>query len=266
MFGNIDIGNANRNFDMLQQERLGLYVYALLDPRDGKIFYIGQGRNNRIFDHFNDAENKLRSNRILSSKEIRILDIWKNSEDVVWKIIAHKLSDESANATEAALIDSMSVSPNGPCLNEVRGPRSSMLSEGEVATLGASPVNPDTSYSSVFMFPVHNALSDSRENIYEATRAAWSVSKHNRSRESHAVGIKNGISIGGFSIDRWKQHGDKFAFSGADDKSLVNFDWKPIISQTIGYWQRGNYLIVEFDGHGLFRFLRGSQKRDWLEL
>lgn len=32
------------------KQKLGYYVYALADPRDNKIFYIGKGINNRIFN------------------------------------------------------------------------------------------------------------------------------------------------------------------------------------------------------------------------
>lgn len=31
--------------------KLGNYVYRLIDPRNGEIFYVGKGRNNRVFDH-----------------------------------------------------------------------------------------------------------------------------------------------------------------------------------------------------------------------
>jgi len=32
-------------------ERLGWYVYRLIDPRNGETFYVGKGRGNRIFQH-----------------------------------------------------------------------------------------------------------------------------------------------------------------------------------------------------------------------
>ncbi len=32
-------------------EKLGYYVYRLVDPRNGETFYVGKGRNNRVFAH-----------------------------------------------------------------------------------------------------------------------------------------------------------------------------------------------------------------------
>lgn len=37
------------------KQKLGYYVYALADPRDNKIFYIGI--NNRIFQHEEKLDN-----------------------------------------------------------------------------------------------------------------------------------------------------------------------------------------------------------------
>ena len=31
--------------------RLNYYVYCLVDPRDNRIFYIGKGHGNRVFQH-----------------------------------------------------------------------------------------------------------------------------------------------------------------------------------------------------------------------
>ena len=32
-------------------EKLAYYVYCLIDPRDGNIFYVGKGVGNRVFHH-----------------------------------------------------------------------------------------------------------------------------------------------------------------------------------------------------------------------
>ena len=36
-------------------EKIGYYVYRLIDPRNGNTFYIGKGKGNRIFQHVKGA-------------------------------------------------------------------------------------------------------------------------------------------------------------------------------------------------------------------
>ena len=38
-------------FSPYVQERLGYYVYLLSEPPDGRIFYVGKGKGNRVFSH-----------------------------------------------------------------------------------------------------------------------------------------------------------------------------------------------------------------------
>ncbi len=32
-------------------EKLGFYVYRLIDPRNGETFYVGKGKGNRLYEH-----------------------------------------------------------------------------------------------------------------------------------------------------------------------------------------------------------------------
>ena len=53
-------------------EALQYYVYCLVDPRTNRIFYIGKGSGNRIFNHANDALNdNLSSLKLNIIREIR---------------------------------------------------------------------------------------------------------------------------------------------------------------------------------------------------
>jgi hypothetical protein len=44
-----------QRFPAIVEEKLEWYVYALIDPRDGRLFYIGKGKGSRVFSHAADA-------------------------------------------------------------------------------------------------------------------------------------------------------------------------------------------------------------------
>jgi hypothetical protein len=264
--------NIQRNFDSLQKEKLGKYIYALRDPRDNKIFYVGQGINNRVFEHFGEAEYCLNSNKAfnqLSSKVIRILDIWKNNEDVEWLILAHNLPVDNnvADYVESAIVDGLSESQNGETLNEVSPPKSSRLVADDLDAMAAAFVNPLTPHINVFIFPIQNALNNG-VSTYNATRTTWAVSNGNQLlNPSFAVGLKHSISKGSFEISSWTNVGgtNKQEFTAVghpnptDYQPLINKNWNNVLAKAKGFWQRGNYLIVEFNGQGHFKIIRGSQ-------
>ena len=37
-------------------QKLGNYVYRLIDPRNGEAFYVGKGKGNRVFAHVRGFE------------------------------------------------------------------------------------------------------------------------------------------------------------------------------------------------------------------
>jgi hypothetical protein len=51
------------NFSQAVIEKLGFYVYVLKDPRNQRVFYVGKGKENRIFSHtaidFKESNKKL---------------------------------------------------------------------------------------------------------------------------------------------------------------------------------------------------------------
>ncbi len=267
--------NTKRTFDEIQQSELGKYVYALIDPRDSKIFYVGQGTSNRVFDHFNDAD-KLNPQKIdlrkASKKLLRILDIWENDLDVDWIIIAYGLDKsvedlDLASRLESGVYHCLEQSINGHLLNDNTPPKSSLLLPEDVEALGAEYVNPEEEIHNVFIFPIHAALI-AGASPYDATRRAWLISKEFQNLgTSYAVGLKNSISKGSYKVNKWidsELSPGRFEFLAPGHPnpptldSLLNKNWTNVLSVVKGYWQRGNYVIVDFDGRGHFRIKRGS--------
>ncbi|GAB1411713.1 hypothetical protein MASR1M97_04490 [Candidatus Desulfobacillus denitrificans] len=86
--------------------KLGCYVYALRDPCDKRVFYIGKGGgtgagNNRVYDHFIEAEKPARD----GSKLNRIRAIWKSGKKVDWFIVRRNIDEQTALQIEGSLID-----------------------------------------------------------------------------------------------------------------------------------------------------------------
>jgi hypothetical protein len=131
-------------------------------------------------------------------------------------------------------------------------------------------VNPKSAYSVVFVFPIHHVLVDGG-SVYEATRRSWNVAPLYRELPAHAVGLVNGISKGVFEVNRWTPHlaSGKWEFTGralAGDHELADSNWVKVIDAAKAYWRYGQYLVVEFDGKGWFRILRGSADHQWQNL
>ena len=93
-----------RQFSKATTERLGAYVYMLVDPRDELPFYVGKGRGNRIFQHIENAYADLDA-----KKSKLISEIMQEGKDIRHFVVRHGLSDEEAFHAEAALIDALGI-------------------------------------------------------------------------------------------------------------------------------------------------------------
>ena len=80
-------------------DKLKYYVYALADP-NGKIFYIGKGKGNRVFDHVRCALND-ENKASLKLDTIRQL----GPDNVRHFILRHGLDEQTAFIIESVLID-----------------------------------------------------------------------------------------------------------------------------------------------------------------
>jgi DNA-damage-inducible protein D len=87
--------------EQINQFGLRYYVYALAYP-DGRIFYIGKGKENRILDHEADARKGMRSHKCDIIREI-----WAHGEEVIKVKLAIFNDSNDALLFESSLISSL---------------------------------------------------------------------------------------------------------------------------------------------------------------
>lgn len=175
--------------------KLKTYVYRLIDPIDGRTFYVGKGKGNRVFAHAR-AEQGLDGDHLRNRLE-RIRRIRLAGLEVGHVIHRHGMDDETAFEVEAALIDAY------PGLdNEVSG--------FGVSDVGSAHANQlIRRYSAEAAVFRHRVLlisinrTAAELDLYEATRFAWKVSRRRAEQAEVVLPTVQGIIVGAYVVDRW---------------------------------------------------------------
>ncbi|WP_010522875.1 LEM-3-like GIY-YIG domain-containing protein [Aquimarina agarivorans] len=190
-------------FDNKTIERLGYYVYALIDPITNLPFYIGKGVGNRVFNHKYDAENledistlKLDTIREINSKGFEVKHI----------IIRHGLKETEAFEVEASLIDFGNYIGLG-LSNIVEGHHvgyKGLMTTDEIIRLhNAAPLHELQHPVIIININRKYKRGESVEHIYHATKQAWVIGEHRRNTVKYALSEYTGIIIEVFEIHEW---------------------------------------------------------------
>jgi len=169
-------------------EKLGYYVYRLIDPRNGETFYIGKGKGNRVFAHSRgDIESDSLSEKMTKIRSIRIAGF-----DVAHVIHRHGLSEKSALEVEAALIDAYPGITNimdGHGNSDFGAMHSSEIIKRYCAETARFE------HKALLISVNRSALESS---LYEATRYAWRLSQKKASQAEVVLATVQGLIVGAF--------------------------------------------------------------------
>jgi hypothetical protein len=187
---------------------LGHYVYALVDPRDDAIFYVGKANaNNRAFNHLSARPGE-------SVKHKRILDIRASKFEPVVEILRYGLAsaDESFEV-EAAIIDTIGLEK---LTNQVRGhgvDRGRQTAREVERLHGSKSIEVNDLRESLMLFFINKTYSPTKTELelYDCVRQFWSnVSIETRTpdasgkpRYSVALGVADSVVVKAYSIAAW---------------------------------------------------------------
>ncbi|RDI31340.1 hypothetical protein DEU38_10453 [Rhodococcus sp. AG1013] len=178
-------------------ENLGVYVYALRDPRDRSIFYVGAGRGNQVYAHAWDA---LGEAGTLDSENVgdadrdetrtawtrRIRDIYAAGHSVDHLILRHRLEaahDTVGAAREAAhlvtdALRQLEHRPQHPVLTNLAGEPMDLekraMSVEELAVQYAALPAPELPVPGALVrVPAAAGAGLSADDLYAAARGPW---------------------------------------------------------------------------------------------
>jgi hypothetical protein len=200
-------------------ERLGFYVYLLIDPRDGKPFYVGKGQDSRCFNHVEEAR-KTTADSTGDYPKLRLIrQIESKHHQVRIELLRHGLhevekAEEVAYAIEAAAIDLLLLLKLEPAIR-VAGHAHGMgrMSVEEVnAAYGAAVV--DFGEDRVVLIRPNRLYERDMggEPLYEATRQWWRVGSDKRSgpcAPQWAMAVYRGVVRAVYRIDGWERASEK---------------------------------------------------------
>ncbi len=196
---------------------LKCYVYIYSDPRNGKPFYIGKGRGNRVFSHLNDTTD--------SEKTAKIASIRDSGTEPQIDILRYGLTDAEASLVEAAAIDLIGVS----CLtNLVAGHHSRSFGRigltELIQMLQAQPVDVHHKALLITINRLYRSNMTSEE-LYEATRGVWKVGSRRENAE-YGMAVYQGIVREVYRIKQWYEAGTLTYNTRSEEEVNVRGRWE----------------------------------------
>ena len=184
-------------------EKIGNYVYRLIDPRNNETFYVGKGKGNRVFEHvkcaivnFDDHEDAV------SAKFSKIKEIHDAGFEVDHIIHRHDLTDDAVLEVEAALIDAYSNLTNiqGGYGSGSKGP----LSVEELNDKYDLPIIDTPPAEKLVLININKVENKYDKNIVlNQTQVSWKVSLEKVKKADYVLSVVRGVVVGAFVAKEW---------------------------------------------------------------
>jgi len=184
----------------------GFYVYALIDPRNEKVFYIGKGTGNRVFFHEIESGKTPKSEK---AKLHKIQEIEKDGFTVKRLIVNWGLTEAEAFASEATLINLIKCIPDIHLTNEVSGHHvhEALSVEEFELQYGAIPLRKEDIRHSILVIKINKLYrrNMTEDELYDAVRGYWcaSLKTIEKRKVEYVFGVYNGLIVAVYKPDEW---------------------------------------------------------------
>lgn len=212
-------------------EKLGAYVYLLIDPRSDMVFYVGKGRGDRAYAHALEALGQPGELRADTLKMGTIRSIHQAGLQVRIEILAHGMNDPEAFLVESAAIDLLL--HHGKVAQGETAAGLSNVQRGHDRGFGISSVEELAARYAARQVDIQDRLILIRPSTlwwtakndyerYEATRKWWRMDATRRTRYGHAAAVVDGIIRMVWKIEGWEDDPVllRSAFIGMRDPEL----------------------------------------------
>lgn len=183
-------------------EKLGYYVYGLIDPRNARYFYIGKGKGNRVFDHIKEAKNSnTDKDKIKTIKQIQQAGL-----EVICMILRHGLrDDEEALNIEATLINFIGIESLTNEQDGINNDDYGIANVKELQQRYSCEEFDDEGKPPFMIIKIKQEFLDKNDgSLYETCRYAWKISPQN-AEGRFVLCVMNGIVKEVYEVEKWQK-------------------------------------------------------------
>lgn len=196
-------------------EKIGYYVYLLIDPRNNKVFYVGKGKGNRINQHLLWALN----DKIEETEKIKkIREIRNYNLEVEHVVLRHELTEKEAFEVESAVIDLLE---KDNLTNLIKWHNSEDKGLMKLADIKIKYEAEDAIIQeNLILININNLYHRDMnvKEIYDATRKSWRINIKRVENIKIACSVYRGIIREVFSIEKW--------IPSSEVEGRYMFEWK----------------------------------------
>lgn len=189
------------------------YVYALIDPNDKKIFYVGKGSKKRVWDHIKEAQKNLANGVNGSAKSNLIQKLLASGQNPDFILLRTGLTSDEAFEVEGMLIDllrctsfncnafSKLLSVQNGHHNAVKGIKSVTACQTVYSNNYAASTT--VRNENILAISINNSYDIISNNVYAAVRSCWHVSLPRAKRAKYVVAVYLGVIVGIYENMKW---------------------------------------------------------------